>query len=131
MAKILIADDDHDVLRLIQHLLNENGYETCEATNGLAALNFFEHQFFDLIITDLKMPRMDGMSFLREVKQLEPMIPVIVLTAFASAETAAEAVNNCAFSFLSKPFKVDELLCNVARALGSEKTKQRATAACA
>ncbi len=129
MARILIAEDDRNLLRVIQHLLNESGYETCEATNGLAALNIFEKQCFDLIITDLRMPHMDGMSFLREVKQLEPLTPVILLTAYDSAETAAEAVNNCAFSYLTKPFKADELLCTVTRALGSGKTKTTEKAA--
>ena len=117
MAKILIADDDRNVSLLVKHILNENGFETAEATNGLAALELFERQFFGLIITDLRMPAMDGMSFLSEVKKLDPSIPVIVLTAYASAETAIESMRNGAFHFLAKPFKVDELLNTVKCAL--------------
>ncbi len=119
MAKILIADDDRNVSLLVKHILNENGFETAEATNGLAALELFERQFFGLIITDLRMPAMDGMSFLSEVKKLDPSIPVIVLTAYASAETAIESMKNGAFHFLAKPFKVDELLNTVKYAFGA------------
>jgi len=121
MAKILIADDDRNVLFLIRHLLNENGYETAEALNGLAALEMFQTQFFSLIITDVRMPEMDGMCFLSEVKKLEPTTPVIVLTAYDSTETACEAMKNGAFVYLTKPFKTDALLNAVRRALSLDK----------
>lgn len=117
MAKILIADDDRNVPLLVKHILREQGFETAEASNGLAALELFERQFFDLVITDLRMPAMDGMSFLSEVKKLDPALPVIVLTAYASADTAIESMRNGAFHFLAKPFKVDELLSTVKYAL--------------
>ncbi len=110
MAKILIADDEQSVLLLIQRLLNENGYETAEAANGLAALELFQTQFFDLIITDLRMPRMDGMTFLHEVNKLEPAIPIIVLTAYAPTEAETETLKNCTSVYMAKPFKADELL---------------------
>jgi len=117
MAKILIADDERSVLLTIQHLLNANGYETVEATNGLAALEVFQTQFFDLIITDLRMPKMDGMTFLHEVRKLEPTTPIIILTAFASTEITAESMTNSSFVYLTKPFKTDELLNLVKRSL--------------
>lgn len=123
MAKILIADDERSVLLTIQHLLNANGYETVEATNGLAALELFQNQFFDLIITDLKMPRMDGMTFLNEVRKLEPTTPIVILTAFASTEVTLDTMTSCSFVCLTKPFKADELLNLVKCSLSTGKNK--------
>ena len=119
MAKILIADDERSVLLLIQRFLNENGYETAEASNGLAALELFQTQFFDLIITDLRMPRMDGMTFLHEVNKLEPTIPIIILTAYAPTGTASETMKNYTSVYMTKPFKADELLNTVKCMLGT------------
>jgi DNA-binding NtrC family response regulator len=123
MAKILIADDERGILRTIQHLLNENGHETVEATNGLAALELFQTNFIDLIITDLRMPRMDGMTFLHEVRKLDSKIPIILMTAYASAEMTLETLNDSAFICLTKPFKADELLNTVTCALDPAKIK--------
>jgi len=108
MAKILIADDERTILLMIQRLLNEQGHETCEASNGLAALQLFQTQFFDLVISDLRMPRMDGVSFLHEVKSLDPNVPIIVLTAYATPEILAKPMNGmpsptCPSPFIPKP----------------------------
>ena len=124
MAKILIVDDDQNVRHLIKILLNENGYDTAEASNGLEALELFKNQFLDLIITDLRMPDMDGMAFLIEAKKREPETPVIILTAYASIETAIAALKNGVFNYMSKPFKSDDLLHAVKNALGEEKQKK-------
>jgi len=122
MAKILLVDDEYEIALVIRHLLAESGYEICVAQNGLAALLLFESQFFDLIITDLRMPRMDGMSFLCEVRKLEPSTPVIILTAYDSPETAAQAVENGALIYLTKPFKSDKLLDIVNRLLRADRS---------
>jgi two-component system response regulator PilR (NtrC family) len=118
MARILIVDDEDDVVFVIRRLLKENGYDICEAPNGWVALRLFQAQFFDLIITDLRMPMLDGISFLHEVKKLDPATPVIILTAFATPESAAAAVEGGASLYLAKPFKAKELLDVVKRMLG-------------
>ena len=110
MAKILIVDDERTILLTIQHLLNEQGFETCEASNGLAALQLFQTQFFDLVISDLRMPRMDGVSFLHEVKNLDPTVPIIVLTAYATSEILSAANERHAFTYLPNPFQSETLL---------------------
>ncbi len=110
MARILIADDDRQVLCLVQRLLNDAGYETREASNGLSALQFFHTFFFDLIITDLRMPGMDGMGFINEVRQLEPAVPIIVLTAYAVPEVTECDNNKGKFIYMAKPFEIDALL---------------------
>lgn len=118
MARILIVDDERDIVLILRHLLAEKGHEVREAPNGLAGLGLFQTQFFDLVITDVRMPTMDGMAFLREVKQLMPSTPVIVLTAYDSVEVAVEAMERGAFIYLIKPFEVNELLDAVSRVLG-------------
>ncbi len=127
MAKILVVDDELSVRLVIQCLLNEKGYETAEASNGLAALKLLETTLFDLIITDLRMPDMDGMNFLREAKKLEASPPVIILTAYTSIETAMEAMKSGVFNYLSKPFKANDLLSAVKNALDAGKSKTSST----
>ena len=123
MPKVLIVDDERSVVLLLRQMLNERGYDTCEAPNGLAGLKWFQSQFIDLIITDLKMPNMDGMTFLREVKRQEPATPVIILTAYGSPESATEAKESGAFTYLSKPFEMEELLRVVESLVGPGKSR--------
>lgn len=117
MAKIMIVDDERDVLFVVRFFLSENGYKTAEATNGLAALELFRNEYFDLVITDLTMPTMDGLFFLREAKKLDPSVPFIILTSSVSADTAIEAMKYGAFCYVTKPFKADEILKPVRNAL--------------
>ncbi len=103
---------------MLRQLLSANGYDVRDANNGLAGLKLFQDQFFDLVITDVRMPTMDGMSFLKEVKRLDPITPVIILTAYTSLETASEAMERGAFIYMGKPFRIEELLGAVNRAVG-------------
>jgi DNA-binding NtrC family response regulator len=122
MPKILIVDDEARILLLLQSLLKANGYETATAKDGREALELVKRDTFDLVVTDLRMTPMDGMTLFREFKTLYPATPVILLTAYASVETAIEAMKNGAFDYLTKPFKVDEMLATVKRALDTVKS---------
>ncbi len=117
MAKILIVDDEARILLLLQSLLKANGYETVTAKDGNTALALVKKDAFDLVITDLRMAPMDGMTLFREIQTVHPTMPVILLTAYASVETAIDALKSGAFDYLSKPFKVDEMLATVKRAV--------------
>jgi len=121
MPKILIVDDEARILLLLQSLLKANGYETVTAKDGSSALDAIKTDDFDLVISDLRMAPMDGLTLFKEIKALQPTLPVILLTAYASVETAIEALKNGAFDYLSKPFKVDEMLDTVKRAIESSK----------
>jgi len=125
MAKILIVDDDPDILIVIQRLLETDGHEAVTADSGMKALKLIELDEYDLVISDLRMPSMDGIALLRELKALRPSLPVILVTAYASVETAAESVRLGASDYLFKPFKVKDLLSAVARALGGGKEVPR------
>lgn len=129
MSKILIVDDEARILLLLQSLLKANGFETATAKDGSSALAAVKNGSFDLVISDLRMAPMDGLTLFKEIKALQPDIPVILLTAYASVETAIEALKNGAFDYLSKPFKVDEMLDTVKRALDSVKNASSASVA--
>lgn len=116
MTKILIVDDEVRILILLQSLLKANGYETATAKNGSDALDLIRKGDINLVITDLRMAPMDGLELIAEIKALQPKIPVILLTAYASVETAIDAMKCGAFDYLTKPFKVDEMLATVKRA---------------
>jgi DNA-binding NtrC family response regulator len=126
MANILIVDDDPRIPVLLKELLKSEGYESVLATNGMHALELIKQEAFDLIITDLRMPHMNGMELLREVKTLWPSIPVIMITAYASDKTAVESAKLGVFDYLAKPFKVEELIAAIDRALATGKDKTRA-----
>ena len=116
-ANILIVDDDHDILRLIDLRLQSAGYQTTLAHNGAAALASAAIQRPDLVITDLQMPELNGMDLMVQLHRHHPTLPVIILTAHGTIPDAVAATHQGAFSFLSKPFESQVLLQQVANAL--------------
>ncbi len=116
MSKILIVDDEVRILMLIQTLLKGNGYETIAAKTGEEALGILAQGGIDVMITDLRMTPMDGLTLIKKVKETHAKLPMILLTAYASVETAIDAMKCGAFDYLTKPFKVDEMLATVKRA---------------
>lgn len=121
MPNILIVDDEARILLLLQSLLKANGYQVTTVKSGDEALKALNDTSFDLIVTDLRMAPMDGLELLKEVKSLYPLLPIVLLTAYASVESAIEALKCGAFDYIAKPFKVDELLNVVQRAVDSTK----------
>ncbi|MBN2703441.1 MAG: sigma-54-dependent Fis family transcriptional regulator [Pontiellaceae bacterium] len=117
MAKILMADDDPTILSLLNKILTSKGYEVQLAENGSAAEHLLQTEQFDLLISDIKMEPIDGMQLLKRTNQMRPHIAVIMLTAYATVATAVEAMKEGAFDYIPKPFKIDELLETVGRAL--------------
>lgn len=107
---ILVVDDEHDVREGLGKLLEMEGYDVTTAENGLVAVERAKLQRFDLVLTDLRMPGMDGVETLMELKRLHPGMPVIVVTAYASDETAARCEHEGAYGYVMKPFDLDELL---------------------
>ena len=116
MTKILIVDDEPRILLLMKSLLKANGFEVETAKDGPAALEIVKGGEIQIVVTDLRMSPMDGMSLFKEVKALYPSMPVILLTAYASVETAIEAMKSGIFDYLTKPFKVDDMVACLRRA---------------
>jgi DNA-binding NtrC family response regulator len=116
-ARILIVDDEPDMLDNCTRIVTRLGYDCVTAENGEVALEEFERQRPDLVLTDLKMPEMDGMALMARLHDADPDLPVIMITGFASIESAVAAVREGAFDYLPKSFSVDQLRVAVERAL--------------
>ena len=116
MSKILIVDDEPRILLLLQSLLRANGYSIETARDANAALDIVRGGGIDIVVTDLRMAPMDGMALFREIKAIAPAIPVILLTAYASVETAIDSMKSGIFDYLTKPFKVDDMIACIKRA---------------
>ena len=117
MERILVVDDDRGIQDVLDIMLSREGYQVTTADDGAAALDIIRKKKFDLVITDLKMPRMDGIDLLKGVKETAPGTAVILLTAFASGETALAAMREGAYDYVEKNFNVDDLLSIVRDAL--------------
>ncbi len=117
-AHILVVDDDPATRELLREVLTDEGYHVVTSESGEEALRIGERESFDVIISDMKLgPNLTGLDVLRVYKSIQPESEVILITAFGSMETAIEAVKAGAFDYLSKPFKLDEVLLQVGRAL--------------
>src|SRR6187397_241074 len=123
-ARVLVVDDERSTRELLSIVLRREGYDVTVSENGRTAVNAMERGRFDLLISDIKMPDMDGVEVLREAKRINPDILGIMITAFASADTAIEAMRLGAHDYLSKPFDVDELKIKVRNALEQRQLRQ-------
>jgi two-component system response regulator AtoC len=119
-AKILVVDDDEATQELLREVLSEAGHRVVTSGSGEEALEAGKRESFDVIISDMKLgENLSGLDVLRAYKDIQPESEVILITAFGSMETAIEAVKAGAFDYLSKPFKIEEVLLQVERALGN------------
>jgi DNA-binding NtrC family response regulator len=117
MARILLVDDEPSILNVLSTLLRAEGHDPVSARGGEKAQEVLRGEHFDLMISDIRMAPVDGMQLLRIARKESPSTAVIMLTAYGSVETAVEAMKEGAFDYVTKPFKVDELLITVERAL--------------
>jgi excisionase family DNA binding protein len=116
--KILVVDDEEPVRNLISRALIEAKYDVDTATDGPSALDRLRAADYDLLITDLKMPGMDGLSVIREVRRQQADLPIIIITGFSSEASAIEALNLGVNGYLTKPFRLPRILAVTAKALG-------------
>jgi two-component system, NtrC family, response regulator HydG len=124
MARILIVDDQDMMRDSLAATLVREGHEVVAAYDGQAGLNKLNERKFDLMITDLKMPKMTGIELLGEAKKLRPEMPVVLMTAFATVQTAVEAMKLGAYDYIQKPFDGDEVKLLVERTLEHARLKQ-------
>jgi excisionase family DNA binding protein len=116
--RVLIADDEASIRDLLSKTLALADYDIESVGDGRAAVSRLRAGGYDLLITDLKMPGMDGLSLIREAKRLAPELPVIIITAFSTEASAIEAINLGVDGYLTKPFRISRILSTAARALG-------------
>ncbi|PLO87055.1 two-component system response regulator, partial [Klebsiella quasipneumoniae] len=116
-VQILVVDDDISHCTILQALLRGWGYQVALAHNGLQALELIHQQVFDLVLCDIRMAEMDGIATLKEIKAYNPAIPVLIMTAFSSVDTAVEAIKSGALDYLIKPLDFDTLQQTLVQAL--------------
>lgn len=122
-SKILVIEDEKNMREILKILLEGEGYEVFTATDGVEGVGWLNREIFDLIITDIKMPGLDGFQVLKKAQELSPETLVIMITAFGTTESAIESMKLGAYDYLHKPFKIDEIRLVVKNAL--EKRKLR------
>ncbi|MBI5182136.1 MAG: sigma-54-dependent Fis family transcriptional regulator, partial [Nitrospirae bacterium] len=121
--KILLVDDDKNILEVLKMRLESKGYSITTAENGSEAVEKIMKERFNLIISDLRMSVMNGMELMQEIMNIDPDLPIIILTAHGTIENAVEAMQKGAYSYITKPFDDENLLLHIKNAL----EKQRLT----
>jgi len=116
--RILVVDDEPNMLRLLKTILmDKTGYEVTTTNNPLEVSKLLQESHYDLVVTDLKMPLVDGIDLIGIVKNIESTMPIIVITAYGTIETAEEAIQKGAYDFITKPFRKETILITIKRAL--------------
>ncbi len=118
MASILIVDDEKKIRHILGIMLTMKGYKVSEAGSGREALELLERHAFDVIISDIRMPEMDGFQLLENIRQMEIPVPVIVITAFGTIESAVKAMQKGAVDYITKPFDEEKIILAIEKAIG-------------
>ncbi|MGN6248778.1 MAG: sigma-54-dependent transcriptional regulator [Ginsengibacter sp.] len=117
MASILIIDDEKAIRKTLSEILGYEGYKIDEASDGEEGLNKFRVKSYDLVLCDIKMPKIDGIEFLEKAKEINPEVPVIIISGHGNIETAVEAVKKGAYDYISKPPDLNRMLITLRNAM--------------
>jgi two-component system response regulator PilR (NtrC family) len=123
-GRILIVEDEKSMREVLRMLLEGEGYDVISASDGLDGSSYIERDIFDLVITDIKMPGLDGFELLKKIKEISPETLVIMVTAFGTTESAIEAMKRGAYDYINKPFNIDELRIIVRKALEKKRLSE-------
>lgn len=107
--KILVVDDEASHRKMIEAVLSDEGYEIKQADDGQTAIDAVKKEFYDLVLMDIRMSAVGGIEALKQIKEISPAIPIIIMTAYASVDTAVNALKSGAYDYLTKPLDIDEL----------------------
>ena len=117
MASILVVDDEHGIREFLQIMLEREGYEVSCAADGKEAIDSFRKGKYDVVLADIRMPKVDGFEVMNRIKEISPETSVIMITAFASFESAVKSMKEGAYDYIAKPFNVDEIKITIKNAL--------------
>ena len=117
MANILIIDDEKAIRKTLSEILSYEGYKMDEAGDGEEGLKLFSSRTYDVVLCDIKMPKMDGIEFLEKAKLINPDVPIIVISGHGNIDTAVDAVKKGAFDYVSKPPDLNRLLITLRNAM--------------
>jgi len=123
-ARILIVEDEKHMREILNMLLESEGYAVTTAENGGRGVEYLDKEIYDLVITDIKMPEVDGFGILKKAREVSPETLVIMITAFGTMESAIEAMKLGAYDFVHKPFKIDEIRLTIEKALEKKQLKK-------
>lgn len=118
-GRVLVVDDEENARIGLSRILEQEGFQVDSVANGLEALEFLQHEKVQVVISDLKMPEMGGLSFLRELNRHYPSTQVIMVTAYGGVESYLEAIHLGAYEYIHKPIKLEELRMVMHKMLGS------------
>ena len=121
---ILLVDDEANMRHMLAALLAKHGYIVAQAADGTAALEMITEQDFDYVLSDVRMPGMDGLELLKRIIEGESSATVIMMSAYGTAELAIEAMKQGAYDYISKPFKLDEVLLVLRKAQERERLRR-------
>ncbi|PKN70157.1 MAG: DNA-binding response regulator [Deltaproteobacteria bacterium HGW-Deltaproteobacteria-12] len=124
MNKVLIVDDELNMRLVLAAMLKKEGYSVTSAADGLEALQILKSNKMDVVVTDLKMPRLDGMELLCRITEQYPQVPVIIITAHGTVATAVEALKRGALDYITKPFELDDLKNVISKAIKTSTLKE-------
>ena len=122
-ANVLVIDDDYHMRIALKETLTKTGYSVFLAENGLMAINEIGKRIIDLVITDVKMPHLNGIELLKHIRKENPLLPVILVTAYGTIQDAVSVIKEGAFDYIQKPFTTDTLYSTIKRALGTNNGK--------
>ncbi len=122
--RILVVDDEKSMREIMEIFLKNEGYSVASANNGEVAVEAIKKDIFDLVITDMKMPKMGGLELLKNIKEITPQTVVVIITAFGTTESAVEAMKHGAYDFIQKPFQMDDIRLVVKNALERQKLQK-------
>jgi len=121
MTKVLVVDDDESISQNLKTLLEELGYISETAYNGEEALRKIREDYYDIALIDLLLPDMDGLQVLMEVKKVSPTTAIIIITAFGTIPNAVEAIKRGASDYITKPFRIDDLLTRIKKVIEEQR----------
>ncbi|GAC41521.1 response regulator [Paenibacillus popilliae] len=125
--KVLIVDDQNGIRVLLMEVFSSEGYSTYQASNGKIALNIVREESPDIVLLDMKIPGMDGLEILKQIKKMEPQMKVIMMTAYGELDMIKEATDLGAIMHFTKPFDIDEMRVAVNMTLQQEHTAANMT----
>ena len=120
-VRILIVDDDEITREILHDAVDQPSVEIALSTDGMNALDMMAKEAFEILITDLNMPRMNGLTLLREARQLSPQLLTIIITGHGSLESAVQALRHGTFDYIQKPFKIEEMAATTRNAVQTVK----------
>ena len=122
--KILVVDDDKEICDILTEMLAEEGYQTFSALSGRLALDIVKKKKPELVLMDIKMPKMDGIEVLKRIKKIDKEVVVVMITGYGSLDTAKEAMRLGAYDYVTKPFDLDSIKVVIRDALSERKPKR-------